>query len=367
MKRVLALVLGSAPAWAAISGVIVNGTTGQPQANTPIILMRMGPTGPAAAGGGKTDAQGKFNLNAETSNQGPTLVRAIVDGVTYTKLIPPGMPSEGLTVEVYNASKEQGSAKISKHLIFFNPTPEGLTVNEAYQFTNDGKTAWNDPAEGTLRFYLPPAANGKVRIDATAPGGMPLQESPIKTNKPDIYKVNFAVRPGETRFDLTYTAPYAAGAPYSGKVVTKDENTYLIAPKGVTLTGDNLSDMGQEPRSEAHIFGLKETSYKISLTGAAEPSPADASGESGGQDGGSPIQETMPRLYTQVGPILGLAFGILALGFVLLYRTPSESEPAANAVQLDRSRARSPKARSWSLQGIFGVKVTKETNESGRR
>jgi hypothetical protein len=34
----------------------------------------------------------------------------------------------------------------------------------------------------------------------------------------------------------------------------------------------------------------------------------------------------MPRLYTKVGPILGLAFGILALGFILLYRTPAAKE-----------------------------------------
>jgi hypothetical protein len=245
-----------------------------------------------------------------------------MDGITYTKVIPPGTPTEGLTLEVYNASKDRGSTKVSKHLIFFDPGANGLTINEAYLFTNDGKWAWNDPANGTLQFFLPPGANGKVRIDATAPGGMPLQQSASKTNKPDIYKVNFPVRPGETRIDLSYSAPYKAGDTYSAKVATQDENTYLIVPKGVTLTGDNLNDMGPEPRTQAHLYGLKEASYKISLTGAAEPSPADAVADSGDQSGAPQIQEIMPRLYTKVGPILGLALGILALGFVLLYRTP---------------------------------------------
>ena len=329
MKWILALALAVAPAWGAISGMVLNGTTGQPQANIPLILMKMGPSGPEDAGNGKTDAQGKFNLNAETSTQGPTLVRAIVDGVTYTKLIPPGTPSEGLTLEVYNASQDKGSSKVSKHMIFFDPAADGLKISEAYLFTNDGKMTWNDPAEGTLRFYLPPSAQGKVRIDATAPGSMPLQESPVKTNKPDIYKVNFAVRPGETRFDLSYSASYKEGETFAGKVATNDENTYLIVPKGVTLTGDNLNDMGVEPRTEAHIYGLKDAAYKISLSGTAQPSGADAGGDSasGSQDGAPPIQEIMPRLYTKVGPILGLAFGILVLGFVLLYRTPA-SPPA---------------------------------------
>jgi hypothetical protein len=328
MKWLLALALGSAPAWAAISGMVLNGTTGQPQANVPVTLMTMGASGPEAVGDGKSDAQGKFSLNAETSAQGPTLLRATLDGVTYTKVIPPGTPTEGLTLEIYNASKERGTAKISKHLIFFDPGANGLTINEAYLFTNDGKTAWNDPTGGTLQFFLPPGANGKVRIDATAPGGMPLQESAVKTNKADIYKVNFPVRPGETRFDLSYSTPYKEGETYAGKVATKDENTYLIVPKGVTLTGDGLNDMGQEPRTQAHLYGLKDTAYNISINGTAEPSPADAGADSGSQDGAPQIQEIMPRLYTKLGPILGLAFGILALGFVLLYRTPGGASTA---------------------------------------
>ena len=337
MKWLLAFVVGCAPALAAISGTVINGTTGQPQPGIPVTLLRMGPTGPEAAGDGKADAQGKFSLNAETSAQGPTLVRATLDGVTYTRLIPPGTPSEGLTLEIYNASKQPGSAKVSKHLIFFVPTAQALTVNETYLFSNTGKTAWNDPAEGTLRFFLPSGANGKVQINATAPGGMPLQEAAGKTNKPDIYKVNFPVRPGETRFDLSYSTPYTEGAPYAGKVVSNDENTYLIVPKGVTLKGDNLNDMGQEPRTEAHIFGVKDAAYKISLTGVAEPSSQEGdAGASGDSSGQSPIQQIMPRLYTQVTPILALAFGILALGFVLLYRSPVSSNTAKETNERSR-------------------------------
>jgi hypothetical protein len=292
----------------------------------------MGAAGPEATGDGKSDAQGKFSIDAAPSAGGPTLLRATVDGITYTKVVPPGTPTEGLTLEVYNASKDRGSAKISKHLLFFDPGPNGLTINEAYLFTNDGKTAWNDPANGTLQFFLPPGANGKVRIDATAPGGMPLQQSAVKAGKPDIYKVDFPVRPGETRIDLSYSAPYKEGETYAGKVPTQDENTYIIVPKGVTLKGDNLNDMGPEPRTQAHLYGLKEASYKISLSGTAEPSPADAGGDAnadaGTPDGSPQIQEMMPRLYTKVWPILGLALGILALGFVMLYRTQAGSNAA---------------------------------------
>jgi len=338
MKWFLVLAIGGAPAWAAISGTVVNGTTGQPQAGIAVTLLRMGASGPEAVGDGKADAQGHFSLNAEASAQGPTLVRATLDGITYTKLIPPGTPSEGLTLEIYQASKDPGSAKVTKHLIFLDPTDQGLVINEAYLFDNDGKTAWSDPANGTLRFFLPAGANGKVQINATAPGGMPLPESALKTDKPDIFKVNFPVRPGETRFDLNYTTPYTAGTPYAGKVASRDQNTYLIVPKGVTLTGDRLNDMGTEPRTKAHIFGLQDASYKVSLTGTAQPSAAeaDAGSDSGTSDPGNQIQEIMPRVLTQLKPILGLALGILALGFVLLYR--ASSTPSAAKEPNERRR-----------------------------
>ena len=130
-------------------------------------------------------------------------------------------------------------------------------INEAYIVSNGGKTAWNDPAGGTLRFFLPAAAEGKVQVGATPPGGQPLQQAAQKTGESGVYKINFAMRPGDTRVDLTYTVPYNEGAPYAGKVVTHDDNTYLIVPNGVTLKGDNLGDLGQEPRTQAHIYRIE--------------------------------------------------------------------------------------------------------------
>jgi hypothetical protein len=139
---------------------------------------------------------------------------------------------------------------------------------------------------------------------------------------PDVFGVNFPIKPGETRIDLNYTVPYIEGAPYQGKVVSKDENTYLVAPNGVTLAGDKLNDLGPEPRTQAHIYGLEGTAYKIQLTGApvavaADTPPADSADAS---DGAPQVEVAMPHVFGQVGLILGLALGILALGFAMLYR-----------------------------------------------
>jgi len=323
MRRIVLSLLCCLPAAAAIDGVVVNRTTGQPQAGATLSVSKMNAgTGMLSdnAGNATTDAQGKFAFAA--SVDGPTLLRATWDGVTYSKMLPPGTPSSGLTIDVYNASKNPGAAKVDKHMILFEPAGGQMVVNETILVKNDSQTTWNDAKDGTLPFYVP-ADHSKLQIQATAPGpsGVNVPASATKSSTPDIYKVAFAIKPGETRFDLTYSVPYTMGAQYEGKIVTKDNNTYLIAPNGVTLAAENLTDLGTEPRTQAHIYGLPGTSYNIQL-GGAEVAPPDAP-----QDGAQPdasagpqIETMMPRVLDNKIWILGFALGILGLGFALLYR-----------------------------------------------
>jgi hypothetical protein len=319
--------LFSSPLFAAITGEVRNETTGKPQAGATVALYKLGTqNGLELIDQAKSDAQGQFTINQEV--RGPHLIRTAFDGVTYNHMLPPGQPTTGLTLEVYNASKQPGEAKVGKHMILLEPSGGQVVVNETYLFTNSGKTAWNDPDKGTLRFFLPEGTGGKVQVNATAPGGMPLGTPVIRVSRNEnIFASDFAVKPGDTRFDLTYSVPYSEGAAYAGRVITKDENTYLIVPDGVTLTGDNLNDLGTEPRTKAHIFGLSGNTYNVKLTGEVAAGPADPGGAD--SDAGPKIEQIMPRVFGQAKLIIALALGILALGFALLYRAQSPGSMAA--------------------------------------
>ena len=307
---------------AAVTGTVINRTTGQPQAGATVALNRLGQNGIELIDQAKSDAQGKFTINQPV--QGPHVIRTAFGGVTYNHMLTPGTPTTDLTLDVFNSSKQPGGAKVSKHMYLFEPSGGQMVVNETFLYNNEGKTAWNDPDSGTLHFFLPAAAGGKAKVNATAPGGMPIPAPVNKTGKAEVYAVDFAVKPGETRFDVVYTVPYTEGEPYEGKIVTKDENTYLIAPSGVTLAGEGLNDLGQEPRTQAHIFGLAGQSYKIQLSGA--PAAAAAPDSAGAEaDNGPQIEQIMPRLNDKAVPIILLALGILGVGFVLLYRSQASA------------------------------------------
>jgi len=307
-------------AFAAVTGTVINRTTGQPQAGATVALNVLGQNGIEMIDQAKSDAQGKFTINQDVSGPAPHLIRTAYDGVTYNHMMPPGSPAAGLTIEVYDSSKLPGGAKVTKHMVLFEPSGGQMEINETYLFNNDGKTAWNDPGTGTLHFFLPAASAGKVTVEATAPGGMPIGAPVAKTAKADVYEADFPIKPGETRFDLTYSVPYTEGTPYEGKIVTKDDNTYLIVPNGVNIAGDGLNDLGQEPRTQAHLYGFSGAAYSIQLTGTPAPVPADNAAAGDETSGSPPIEQIMPRLYDKTYAILTVAFGILALGFALLYR-----------------------------------------------
>ena len=219
----------------------------------------------------------------------------------------------GIGVLLLLCAPAMAATKVGKHMILFEPASGQMVVNETYLCSTTGG--------GTLEFYLPAAANGQVQVNATAPGGVPIAAAVKKTSKPDVYAVDFPVKPGETRLDLSYTVPYTEGAAYAGKIVTQDDNTYLIAPNGVTLQGEKLNDLGLEPRSQAHIYGLTGASYQVELTGAVAAAPAE-NAEAADSDSGPRIEAIMPRIYGQSKLILALALGALALGLALLYRAP---------------------------------------------
>ncbi|MDP9112859.1 MAG: hypothetical protein M3O20_04170 [Acidobacteriota bacterium] len=315
MKFALALLLASLPLLA-IDGVAVNVTTGKPQPGVGINLVQPSQDGMVPLGNATTDAQGVFKIDKQIP-PGPGLIQATYQGTTYNQIITPGMPTTGIQVKVYDATKKSGVSKILEHLILLEPGVDNLRVSETFVLGNETNVTFNDPVKGSIQFYLPPATAGKAQVVVTAPGGMPITRPPLKTATAGIYKVDYPTKPGETRMDVTYTIP--ATDKFAGKVVASESATHLVTPPAVTVTGDGIEPAGREPQTQANIYNLTGLDYNLLIDGIGslreESTPAQ------GEEGGSPpVEVKKPRLYSQLFWVLGLALGILALGGTMLYR-----------------------------------------------
>ena len=320
MMRTILLLL-PALAWGAVDGVVVNRTTGKPQPGATVTLIRLG-NAMSTAGSAKTDAQGRFQLAEEFQAGAPHLIQVLHQDVTYNTMISPGSASTGLELPVYDAAANAPDAKVTQHMILLEPGAEGLAVSESVIYANTGNVTWNRP-DGTLRMSIPDSANG-VRVSIQAPQGMPVQRPPEKGKEPATYVVRYPIKPGETRIDFNYTLP--ASQKFDSRILHGGGPVRIVAPQGVTLEGPAVSSLGNEPRTNATIYEVSGTQYAVNITGtgslrAAAAAGAEASGAEGEEDPSGGIDQAKPRIYKRLTLVLALAFGMLAIGFVLLYRT----------------------------------------------
>ncbi len=325
--RFLVFFLSAAAAFGAVEGTVTNRTTGKPQPGAMVMLFKLGQsTGPEMLAGTKSDNQGKFSFPQDVAG-GPHLVEAAYGSVTYTAMLPPGAASNNVQIEVYDSSTKPGAARVTQHMVLLEPAGQQLGVSETFFLSNTGNMTWHDPENGTLRFFVPAAGKDSVKVMATAPQGMPVQRAPQPAKQAGTYKLNFPIKPGETRIDVSYTMPFTAPGPFSGKTLAAGVPTRIVVPSGVTLTGEGLKPLGTEPSTQAAIFETNAQSFQANLEGTG--SLHAAASEDAGDEGGPSMQEILPRVYDRLAWILIPAFVALGMGFVLLYRSGKAAAAAA--------------------------------------
>jgi 5-hydroxyisourate hydrolase-like protein (transthyretin family) len=333
----LATLFLSASLYAAIDGTVINGTTGKPQPNATVTLYKVGGNGPESIQSVKSGPDGKFLITADA--QGPRLVQAAFDGAVYNHMIPPGFPATDVKINVYQSSNKPGAAHVEQHMILLEPDGQNVTVSESYVFKNDGKITYSDPANGTLRLFIPPGAQGKAEVNVLSPNSVPVRRAPQKTSEANVYMLDFPVLPGESRVDVSYAMPFTSPGDFDIKTFYKGNATKIVAPQGVTMKAPGLQNLGQEPRTKATIYGIDGPAVTVQVagTGALSRDQAAEGGDTSGGGGQGTLMQILPRIYGSSDPTGGFpaavmsvkwillpAFGILGLGFVLLYRKAAD-------------------------------------------
>jgi hypothetical protein len=317
----LLALLSALPLIAAVEGTVTNGSTGAIQPNATVTLFKLDQTqGLTSIESVKSDAAGKFTINQTLAPGGPHLVQTAWDGVTFNHMLPPGRPTTGLQLQVFNTtSKRPEDTKIAQHMMVLEPNGSTMTVSERYFFTNTGKFVYNDSTSGTLRFYLPDAAGGKVDVKATAPQGLPIARVATKSKTtPGLYYMDFPVKPGDTEFELTYTLPMTDPGTFPIKIAQADTLTFFVAPPGVELAAAELELRGREPKTQATVYHTSAKNFKIEIKGTGALDTGEEEAPPGAEEEGEGVRKARPPLYDNFPYILGLAALILILGFIML-------------------------------------------------
>ncbi|MBL8241986.1 MAG: hypothetical protein JNM66_31465 [Bryobacterales bacterium] len=319
MRRVVCLLAMALPVLAAVDGTVTNATTGKPQAGATVTLYENTQAGPEPLESVKSGADGSWKIDKPF--QGMGFIQTAFDGVTYNHTLRPNAPKTGISLAVYNVTAKMGAeVKVTNHMLLLEPQGDKLSVRESYFFANEGKTTWNDGANGTLRFLISKEPLGPVEVNATAPQGMPVARLANKGKNPGEMKVDFPIKPGETRIDLAYTLPYASPSRFQTKFLLPAMQAMIAVPNGVEVKGEGLKEEGKEPTTQASIFKVETQNLDLTLTGTGELTGAGAAGDAGASSGPE-IEQIPARPYEKLYWVLGLLFAILGCGFVLLYRS----------------------------------------------
>ena len=340
-----------------VAGTVYDETTGQPTGGVALTLVRfvggMSPMEEALSG---PDGKFAFDKPLPSSGGQPMLgmVWAEHDGVRYSTVVRRGGSTTSLRVKVYSV-EEQDLPNPDAHVVIFEPGGSELVVNESFIFnnTNTPPRTFRNPERGTVRFLLPPEAKGIVQVTTSGPAGVQVKGTAQPTGEENTYKVDHSIKPGENRVDITYLLPHASGDVFRGTLLYDGVATRIAAPAGVTVEGEGLSSLGQEPRTKATLYETPPVrEYAVTVSGQGRLAPESAGGGGGGEGGGGgggTLHVAAAPIETELMWILALTGCIFATGFYFLLTSRAEPQvstgPARATATSAQSRKRSASSR----------------------
>lgn len=347
----LALLTAAIPSLAAtVTGTVTNKTVNKPSAGDDVVLIAFG-QGMQEAGRTKTDAQGHYSINVP--DNGMHLIRVDHQKAAYFQPMQPGTTT--VNVDVYDVLAKVPGVSTEADVMRVETDPQGLHVIENYFVKNDSNPPKTQFSPRAYEIYLPPDA----RIEGSAamgPGGMPVSSSPVPTGEKGYYAFVFPVRPGETRFQVSYHLPYSGSFNFTPKVSLPTQNVAIILPNSMKFASTSgavsfqpindgstnsqtflarnvtpsqalaftVSGTGSMPR-EAQAQGQGEQSAGPE---AGQPSAANDTRPGGGL--GNPIDTPDPLNKYKWWILSGLAL-VLAAAAAFLLRAKPEAASSASA------------------------------------
>jgi hypothetical protein len=363
-----------------LTGTVTNSTTGKPSGADEVVLFRLGP-GMKESGRTKTGATGQFSFKLDDP-QAPHLVRVIHQDVTYHRMVLPGTTSAAL--EVYDVARKVEGVKVFADIIRIRSAKVQMMVAREFAVQNASNPPRTQMNDRNLEFYLP---DGAHVIDgsatATIGSGSPLKTAPVPVGENNRYSFNFPLRPGLTRFEVTYQVPYSGSANFDPKSIYPLEHFVVVLPKAIQFkaapgsTRFNLVSFPSQPDATVHVASNttagQDLAFAISGEGTLEAGQQHGTQSSGDREhsstGSGPGAQSNSRPGGGLGPpidspdplqqyrwwILGGSAAVLIIGSVYVApRQKSATRTTRRAAGICVGTGASVRAPSASdlLEGI---------------
>jgi hypothetical protein len=284
--RILAFLAFATPLMslaASLTGTVTNKTTGKPASGDDVVLINL-QQGMQEAGRTKTDSHGNFSFDVP---DGPHLLRVDHQKASYFRSSPPG--TQSVAIDIYDVAEKVEGVRIEASVARVEADNQGLHVTHNYFVKNDSMPARTQFSDHAFEVYLP--ADAQVEGSAAqSPGGMAVNSAPVPMSDPGHFAFIFAVRPGETRFQVTYRIPYSGSYTFKPRLSLPADNVAVLLPKSMKFTPSSAALYQSVPDDPSiQTFLLRNASpkqaleFSVSGTGSM---PREAQGQPQGDQGG---------------------------------------------------------------------------------
>jgi hypothetical protein len=269
---------------ATVTGTVTNKTDNKPASGDDVVLIAF-QQGMQEAARTKTDAHGHYSIDIPDNNM--HLIRVDHEKAAYFEPVPPGTTT--VNIDVYDVAAKVEGVSTEADVMRIEAGPQGLHVIQNYFVKNASNPPRTQFSTKAYEVYLPP----DVKIEASAamgPQGMPVSSSPMPQGDAGHYAFVFPVRPGETRFQLSYTLPYDGSSyKFTPKVALPTENVAVMLPKSMGFEGPDFQAADVEDGAQTYLAKNVKPSqalaFTVSGTGAM-PRDAGQQQQAGAAQGG---------------------------------------------------------------------------------
>lgn len=242
---------------ATISGLIVNGTTTDPETDVEAVLRAFAPDFTETLAMTTTvDSDGRYTFDlTDVPPEWIYLVSTDYEGLTFNSQanqLNRETPELSMPIIVYDATDDVAVVSVNQIHMILSFEPDSVQISELYIFNNEGNAVFagetGNPDDGTVQIYLPAGAEN-VNFQRSFGSLENFGPAPEVIQTETGWADTLPLRPGDGSSSLlvSYELPYEDGLRLGHPLVYPVAGATAIMPDvGVELSGDGWQSEGAQ-------------------------------------------------------------------------------------------------------------------------
>jgi hypothetical protein len=306
-RLIVAMLFFAAPAHAfTVRGNVVNGTTGQVPKSVKVVAVN--PSGGMMEEREVEAKDGRFEITGLDPQAPIYLLRVDYDGVPYNATVRVDGADHDVTIHIYESTSSWDGISVTVPHLAASRQGDRLNIEQMFEVNNESSPPRTATGErGFFHLFLPAEMETLSACFVTSLG-VPVDRTPIPTDEPGVYRIEYPIRPGVTNVGVSYQLPYASGAiTLTTKVLYDLQHVFVYGvDPDIKITSPSHTLQPGEPVHGMSVYSIHLAPKNTDLTLAFEGGSSEAAPAAGHEVLVVPNDAHRVAVYAMVALLLAL-------------------------------------------------------------